>query len=282
MPAQSASRSTSESRRGYHRLALYQTCPQAFSYRYNLELESLRVSEQLALGTLVHLGLEHRYRAALGQKVGVLEPIEAMRNAPARVAYVFARALEIYKAYAEQWEIDPLKPVDVEREFELRVNGQVYTQRVDLVAELGGRIVFVDHKTSARVSTSASQWETSGQFAGYSLIAKHLVESIYKRPFGGVIVNLVATQAPYKFKRLPVLMPTSFVDAMTIGLARTYANMNADAERDPWQYTRHMDACWGRYGQCSYLELCKRGKFALDEYLIARDEVTAIAEGATR
>jgi len=271
---------SSESRRGYHRLALYQTCPQAFSYRYNLGLESLRIAEPLALGTLVHLGLEHRYRLQLGQQV--TEPIEAMRNAPARVACAFPRALEIYQAYAEHWRTDPLRAVDVEREFELRVNGQVYTQRVDLVALLGERIVFVDHKTSARVNSNTAQWETSGQFAGYELIARHLAQSIYGRPFGGVIVNLIATQPPYRFERLPITIMASFVDAMPIALARTYERINADAERDPWQYTRHMDACWGRYGACSYLSLCTRGKFALDEYLIARDEVTTIVEGAGR
>ncbi len=49
------------SSRGYHRLAMYASCPQAYSYRFNLHIEPTRTADPLALGSLVHVGLMHHY-----------------------------------------------------------------------------------------------------------------------------------------------------------------------------------------------------------------------------
>ena len=275
------------SSRGYHRLAMYQTCPQSFSYRFNLHIESARVADPLALGSLGHIGLMHYYLRRLGRDV--LDPFEAMRTQHARIAHQFSRAKDVLEAYMKRYATESLRPLDVEREFCITASGQLHTQRADLVAELGGKVVLIDHKFQARVSNaSVTEWEISGQMIGYEVIGRSgILQEMYGLPFGSVIVNFCRTTPPFgaldAFRRAPLSIAPALAASFppTVHEVNDMIDADAASSRDPWSYRRNYEACVGRYGTCPYTLLCRVGKSALDgAYVCAVDGASDVRKGS--
>ena len=113
--------SAGESSFGYHRAATLQLCQRRYAFRYGLRLEPHRTADAPALGSLLHIAMMHHYRRLAG--FDALEPIEAMRQAPSRIAHQFARAQEVWPRYVE-WahtEDANFKVLDVEREYSAKV-----------------------------------------------------------------------------------------------------------------------------------------------------------------
>lgn len=197
----------------------------------------------------------------------MIDPFEAMRQAPPRIAHQYERAAEVLNAYMSANSQDDLRVLAVERELQAKVGGHLYTQRADLIASIGGSAVIIDHKsTGGSVSTLPAEYEVSGQMLGYEILGRALLPSLYGRPFGGVMANLIGTKPPYKSQRHWVRVDPGMLDQWAESMAEVNGMIAWDESRSPWQYRRNFETCMGRYGMCQYLTLCKRGKFGLNEY----------------
>lgn len=261
-----------QSRRGWHRIESFDACPQRFAYRYLLRLEPARADEHLALGSLVHIGLMTHYLAVAGRSS--VDPIEAMRSAPPRIAFCFERARRIVDAYRAAYPAEPFTVLDVEREFELRVRGHLHTQRMDLVVAWNGHVVVLDHKTAGRPGGTI-KWETHGQFISIGLFGRHVLSQLYGLPWGGAVVNYLGTGTSPEFVRLPVPIEPTLLGPAAEALAESNAAIEALAARDPWRYKRNHGACMGQYA-CKFIPLCLRGRAALGEYIEAEDVATRV------
>jgi len=289
--------SSGPSSRGFHRLALYAACPQKFVYSQLRHLEPLRMSEPLALGSMLHLALMHHYLAKMGRES--LDPIEAMRSAPARMAYCFERAKSVFTAYREwsaivdaQWDL-----LDVERQFEVNVAGSLYTQRADLVvrSKADSKVYLVDHKClmSTSVATLPKWRLLDGQNYGYDLLGRALIgRYVYENAvFGGVFLNLIKCSAPFAFKRHPLPISNRLREAFIDALAASIDGMDRVESRlvgsigIPFEAERRgliNGICQGRYDACEYTELCLRGESAMPSYQVAVDQGTRVKEGSGR
>lgn len=284
--------SAGPSRRGYHRVADYAVCPFRYAVKHLLHLEPPIASDAIALGSLGHIGLMHYYLARTGVTEGVLDPIEAMRTAPARIAHQFARAAEIFGYYVERYRSETLRVLDVEREFAVTVTDRkgvrhLHTQRADLVVDLAGSVAIFDHKFEANVGPARMNVHCAeGQFVGYECIGRKLLPKLYGLPWGGVYVNGIRSVPPYgardSFRRIPLAVPAERVRRFPAMIAElnTAIDRDADELRDPYDYRRNFEACNGmRYG-CDYTRLCDEGKRAEDSFVRAVDTATFIREGS--
>lgn len=257
------------SRRGSHRLGTWHDCPQKFAYRYLLRLIPLREPRGRALGSMVHLGTMYWDLLVLGRSD--VDPIEAMRCAPERIAYTFEAAREILEAYKNApraWKI-----LDVEREFEVKAGGHAHTQRFDRTILRAGRACIVDLKTtSGDVRTHSKEWARSLQFLSAEVVGRATFPDVYDVPYGGVLIYSISTREPGQFDEKALMIEP----LMVVAAPRTIAETNAEiaqalqSDRDPWKYKRTFK-CRDRYGDCEYLPLCERGKAALGEYVEAED-----------
>jgi hypothetical protein len=262
------------SRRGWHRLSDWLVCPQKFAYRHRLGLIPRREPPARALGSLIHLGLMHHYLAEAGRPS--LDPVSAMASAPQRIAFQFEKARATFEAYLEETRHEEIRVLDVEREFAISVGGHLHTQRFDLVvagpvdAPDDGKAYVLDQKTTQRdIKINAREFELSGQFAAADLVAGLTFADAYERPFGGVLINAVATATNrdqtlgqrhlHQLRRstLPIL-PTLISANNGIEAARA-------AGVDPWGHVRSYQC--RQYGElCEYASLCLRGRSAIADY----------------
>lgn len=275
--------SAGPSRRGWHRVALWAACQQAWAYRYLLHLVPAHEPVGRAVGTLVHLALMHYYtREGLG--VEAPDPIVAMRRAPARLAHAYETARLTFEAYVAdrrralppEWRV-----LAVEAEYATTVGGWPHTQRLDLTLEIGGRCFPLDHKSTSGSTGRgvAQEWADDGQFASLRAIGAGVVAPAHGLPFGGVLVNAISTKPPYAVERHSVTVPERIVTARLRAIAEMNAEIAAAIEsgRDPWEYRRD-GACRGRYGACEFLALCHRGRDALCEYEVTSDVASELEE----
>jgi hypothetical protein len=258
---------TGKSTRGFHRLSSWQSCPQKFAYEELLNLRLKKKNPAMELGSLVHVGLAHRYLSQLGQFDGDYMD-EVIRYAEEnKVCFLLPQAKEILLSYASKWEKEDLIAVDVEEEFRVDIGGELYTQRVDLVAKVEDKIFFVDHKT---YGPRKPKWDFSGQFIGLMTLGKNLVPEIYNLPFGGVMVNEICTMKPVgvgSFSRKKVDLPFGLSEAFVHNVKRSYLEMKELAIKDPWTYPKNFSACEGKYSSgCDFWALCTRGTGALEEF----------------
>lgn len=295
MTATALQPSAGESRRGSHSLMTKLKCDRRYGFRYLEKLDEATPGEPIALGSMFHLAAMHYYLARRqgGPPRGfqVLEPIDAMRMAPERIAWTFERAKRVWLLY-EPWakRKDHWTVLDVEREYEVRLGGKLFTTRVDLTAynPVERVIDFIDHKTSGgQLNKLYLDYEMSAQLVMQDRVGHALVQSIYGVPFGGVWINTVSTrEGPQVAYRQPLQFPRIWAD----GVAKSMTQASIDAatleERyvrenlTPWDLMANPTACRGRYGWCQFRQLCLRGDSALREYIRTGDVVTQLGEGA--
>lgn len=263
--------SSGKSTAGSHRLSTFAKCPAKFGYSEMLGLKSIAFpSPGLATGSLGHIALANLYSRRMGREG--LDPVEAMRRAPAEIAYEFHKAMPAVEGYLRYYASDPFNALDVEREFEANVLDKLYTQRADLIAEFNGTVIVVDHKFLARFSSSTvREYVMSGQMLGYELFGQSgLFTSMYGLPWGGVYVNIIRTSGPWDdeaFLRTRLMFPPGLVEDFRRALVETYARI--DVEADPWSLPKLglvNGACMGRGGACEFQPLCLNGRASLNLY----------------
>jgi hypothetical protein len=262
---------------GWHGIQSFNECPQKFSYRHNLGIVT-PPKEPLVKGSILHVGLAHRYARMWAQQNGELadrfySPEEAMTivahkkesgEIGPRVLPEIVAAMRAYEAY---YAAERVKVLEVEQVFECEIGGEPYTQRLDWVYEdPQGRVWLVDHKTTGRMeSKTAMGYAMSGQILGM----RHLGRLYYGERFAGVKLNMIVwgPGGKEKFARLdPEPAPfaqSQFTNVVTFARDRVRALRESGAGGvDPMAWPRALSetTCVGRYGACEYYDHCKWGK----------------------
>lgn len=287
------------SRRGWSRLGTLTFCLQKYALTYGTGKRSAPSPEQAA-GTVIHAGLAHTYarRGATWRGRGaddlpgctaaghrytdpaqLLEPREAMAAAAAEIQAengikvnvdnAIACVAAYFDHYREVWRV-----LHVEDEYSADVAdpdrkdpegkplSYLYTGRADLVVEIQGRTLILDHKTMGGTRATPQlqdEYSLSGQMIGWQWLG----EQVYGNRFGGVLLNLVGRDAPYRFIRPPLHAAYERVRQfpwVVIDAERRLADMG---DRDLASYTPQLsggDGCMGRFGGCKVAEKCRLGR----------------------
>lgn len=139
-----------------------------------------------------------------------------------------------------------------------------HTQRIDAAwRERDGRVYFVDHKTTGRLSKdSITKYTLSGQFIGLA----HLGREMYGKEFGGVKVNFLSF-GDMKFMRAPMDPTPDALRNLGTTILEARERVAKWRERgvppEQWPQTLSEQACVTSYGPCKYFNACQWGPSAL-------------------
>ncbi len=165
------------------RLKLFEQCELAFFFKYVSKGDVEPRGVAADFGTCLHAALELLYKWIVAEEYAGLFPVE-MLVAHYKEAWqasqlvgvaLFQEGLTILRTYAKSHPtVDHLDILDVEREFNIDVEGFTmngYIDRVDKVAD--DHIVIVDYKSN-RMLFTRSELDTDVQMSIYGLAARRL------------------------------------------------------------------------------------------------------------
>jgi hypothetical protein len=282
---------------GWHACELALRCPRLYAYKYRdvvevvpeaedasdplptlklgfkprqLESQSKAVGKPaLSRGSLIHAGLANHYRRLQATQRGEsadewADPIEAIRltvEEHPEYAPQEEEAAGAVRAYIANWIREQVEVLHVEEVFAAEIEGERYTQRLDLVVrERDGKVYVWDHKGVGRIdSKTISRYTLSGQFIGM----RRLVHAVYGEEFGGVRLNLIESNGKgYAFQRCMVDPAPSAVRTfpLTVLHARAVVKSYSDLSVEEWPQALSEQTCMTAYGRCDYFERCRWGK----------------------
>jgi len=248
---------------GWHRWATFMSCPQKYSYSYLQKLSTIRDPAPIAAGSLFHKGHEHYRLGQLHREC--LDPFEAMKTASHKYAYAYPRVEPIFRAWMRRYQVEDFTVLDTEKEFAISIGGYPYTCRIDLVALQDEHVVFYDVKTGGRAASEIVEgWEMSGQMIGQDIVGRAVCESVYEKPFGGIAVDAVRIGSTPDFLRRPINISTALHQPFMDAIVHYGKLLDTMADKDIWEYPRNHNEC----RNCNYTSLCRRGKFALGDFVV--------------
>jgi hypothetical protein len=141
----------------------------------------------------------------------------------------------------------------------------VLTRRLDMVTmDRSNRVFIWDHKHQAMVKlgTSVSGYAIDGGFAAFRIMGKQM----WPNNFGGVALNLIQTQEPWRVAR-PSVPATPHRDAHFAQMLWRAEHQMARLDLEcpdfwDWPKAQSETSCVGRYGKCAALNLCFYGPSA--------------------
>jgi hypothetical protein len=255
-----ADTTTGQSSSGWHRIAKFIECPQAFSYRERLGLRARVEKIEPATGTVLHEGLRAWYDGEAHDRETVVTTMRAM---PSRFGPAISHALALFDRYLRRYPNEDFDVLATEVEVEVTLAGLPFTRRIDLVVRehRGGRVRIYDHKTASqpkrRASSAALDWSLMTQ----ELVLACQCASLFDAEYGGFVLNLIGT-ASEEFIRVPLSFNSRMMAALPRSLHYYLTRINElEQTTDPWEYPRS-GGCLGRYGVCEYKAICEYGKAA--------------------
>lgn len=252
---------TGQSRSGYHRLEVLMECPRKFGYREVLKLRPHVLPRPLALGTAGHNALAAYYGGE--NYKGVLKKAEDSW------AFVVPEVHRIMESYVKQFFHESFETLAVEREFQIKIDGFDFTRRVDRVLLDRGKAYVMDHKFTGRPDLRQISNREDPALFTQAVVAQETFENELGYPFGGVIVNMIQTKAPYTVVRQqPKFFDGLLKEARTdLGYWLAMANRFVRTDRPVATWPKSW-RCQGRYSHCEYAVLCRFGIKHMDQFRI--------------
>lgn len=264
-----ADTTTSESSRGIHRVSTLMRCPRAYGYNYLLGLMTRTEKDALALGTLVHLGIEAWFR---GENWNA--PI---LDAPERLAHMAVKALQVVQGYTRKWTRErPEQIVSQEKEYELMICGEeLLTRRIDrLIRTADHRLVAYDIKTASRVAERTRKTVLDPTLFTQEMVGRWSIAPSMGLKWGGVVLDLVPTVGwddPDNFVRQPLTYGREMLRTAETSLLywmrqeREITDEYRDGRLDPWKLAQSFQ-CYPSGFMCDYWWLCNGGEIELSRY----------------
>lgn len=256
---------------GWHRYETFLRCPQLYAWSHEVREEGGDTGRALALGSMIHVGLAHHYAQMREAQHGrspaaYYAPVEAVRVLNARhegdsgYRENVGLACDVVRGYIARYASEQPEILHVEEVFALDFDGAPLTMRVDLVWRgKDGRVYFVDHKSTGRITTSHPRWYAmSGQFLAYRWAGR----LAFGEQFGGAICNLIQTDAKDITFARPQLAPVpgmlrKFPESISEAWRRLQEIKARNLPPSEWPAHPSEHTCWTRYGACPAYSRCE-------------------------
>lgn len=253
----------------------YKRCPKLFDYTMRQSRRGRgMLSPALAYGSGWHHVMEYFYKSPA---VGYSELVDGMTDYVAERwkpssdpsdYRTFNRCMVEAEKYLKKWGMpweDDLQTVGwpdtplVEITIELPIPGarHPYAGKLDRIGTKSGQLLAEDHKTASQFrSDYFRQWETDDQMVGYDTLAG----IITGQAIGGVRINLhVIRKSDSEFERRTIPFSPKRKEHWRRNydywLSKIEAETLAEQAGEPaWE--QNYSACAGKYGMCSYHEVC--------------------------
>jgi hypothetical protein len=194
-----------------------------------------------------------------------LDDIDAdPKRTPVRAHNMFIQYIELNSEILNRWNL-----VGSEVPFVVPLSDHNdkywYGGRMDKVVSTDEGLWLVEHKTTSLYSKSngfqsafADSFSPNSQIEGYMYALQFLQsqDRLPKDPIAGVMVDAALVhKQQFHFKRIPIYYDERLV-AQWYHEVQEYMYMYECAQRDS-HWLRNTDSCQGKYGRCSYIDLCK-------------------------
>jgi hypothetical protein len=292
------------SRHGSHQMASAITCERLYALRYIHGIVESPTTEPpwRLTGTLVHLVLSYHYALQLPNPPAwaTERTLDEALAAEGRGRFENIRtAREVYEYYKQHCAAgDTWRPFLVEHELsatigELDPDGKsanpavdstVVTAKCDLIAELNGELWIVDHKCSsggwgAARSGRLERWKDDGEYlmSWQAMLYLHIVRlRLAPRPVRGFVIQRIKRTAPYDVDRNPLRIPRRAYQQVPRSARQMVEREFVIRENLAKGIAplANYAACMGRYGPCSYRNLCAADSESEAAAVMASDYVT--------
>lgn len=262
---------------GPHQLAdVLNGCGRKWGMRYWERIQPKGEPGFRLIGTLLHSLAAYHYGAKLAVRPVWLDTpleVELERVAAGRPAEI-RQATSCFQAYVQVAIGRPWLPLAVEEEtlftpkqmgWDLTDWGDVadepFSARVDLEINANGGVWAVDHKSTAPRGQRLEPWNEEGEYAlnWQMLVITLLMRQKYGAKFQGILINRMKRTAPYDFDFHPIRMPEAALGAAQLSVLtalRQRLHLRLLAARGR-KLPANFSQCFGRYGSCDYISLCK-------------------------
>ena len=263
-----------------------------YGYKYACNPPRFRSpSDAMAEGIVIHTGLAHYYARLGVEQHGevlaaghvytntdqMLDPHAAMKlqagnlRANHNIAVDVSRLTDCLDAYCAHYAHDAFEVLAVEEvvsrtivdETRVDVDGNpqryLYSGRADVILrsdamrESDKRTFVVDHKGFGGAGATRATvvgYSMSGQLHGWAWLGS----AVFGAQYGGIILNLVGRDPPFKFKRPPLdpapALVRRFAQTVIDGEHRILDALASGMPPDDWTPTANEQVCSGRYGVC--------------------------------
>jgi hypothetical protein len=247
-------------------LSLFSRCPRLYQLSHLEKVAPLGRSAALDFGSLIHLGLEHYYKALKdgaslteAATAGIMKMKDTEFIDPLDDYRTKHRALLTFADYVAHYEDDKQWTILMtEGPFEVTdENGFSWGGKMDLVVKWLGRYWIVDHKTTSRGgATFYDSFFPDPATVGYAWAASRLVG----QPVTGVIINRILVHKERKkpeltFERRPFnYQPWHFSEWYAAQLDKMHDITRA---HERGYFRPNWEACVGKYGRCAMYDLCR-------------------------
>jgi len=187
----------------------YQECPKKFQFSYEQGYRTVRDSEPLIFGKLIHECLELWFH---GEDIfDIIHFLEMTPND--KTKWDIVKAIELMRGYDKRWKDSKLKTVGVEKEFKIPLinpNSQAFSRTFELagkidaiVKDTNNEYAVIEHKTTTEdvSSLESNYWlklQIDPQISGYFIGA----ESLGFKPTK-IIYDVISKPSIKPFKATP-------------------------------------------------------------------------------
>lgn len=263
--------------RGSHRLSSALQCGRLWwlSQRYSLTLEP----RSRLFGTCFHIRAAFRNASLMSAPPAWYEPeMEEPRVVDAAVAGGRPELAEESRECAEVWYAETKgreeDRLEVEAQYLLtlrelgavpaghRLADEVISVRPDMIIRLNGRVWLIDYKTQSprngALGPLAVSYSVGIQAIMYVAVMRKWYEGL-----AGMVIERVSSRPPWTSHRSPIDPPKELADPCT------WHPMIVRAIEREFELSRGTKlapdglltgACFGRYGECDFLDLCRGEK----------------------
>lgn len=161
----------------YSQLDTYEICPLRYKYSYVLNVPAAP-SHNLSFGISIHDTLRDFHQKLLFKDVSLEEMLEMYKQNWHPLGYEnekhrkmrFESGKELLEDYYERHKDDEVKPLEIEKAFNLTIDGIRFYGRIDRIDPLDGGVEIIDYKTG---STKDQKYvDSDRQVAYYAIGAK--------------------------------------------------------------------------------------------------------------
>jgi len=294
------------STRGPHRLSAVRVCERKWAFRYHWDFRPpARADKDWRLGgTLIHLCLAYYYASRMPVETQphwfkVKDLYQALKDEGQGRDHVIESAKASLAAYMQEYAADDIRPMWIEKEWTAKLgeldpggpwpelDDEEVTCRSDLVYELtrSGFGNIMDHKSfgvsKTRRDGTLVKWSPDGEFSlnWQILVNLQIVRAELLRMgrdptwLRGFVIQRCTRNSPYVFDR-NVVPISQAAYSYTPRLLRKAVKMELDLMArieagdapDP-----NYDACYGKYGPCDYIDVCRAATDEQAKAVLLRD-----------
>ncbi|MFC1722207.1 PD-(D/E)XK nuclease family protein [Patescibacteria group bacterium] len=228
----------------YSQIDTYKNCPLKYKYQYVLKIPTMP-SHALSYGITIHDTLRDFHQKLLFSKNITLENLlETYKNNWQPLGYLneehrqhrYTEGKKLLENYYEKHKDEKIKPLELEKSFNLKINGIRFYGRIDRIDSLEDGVEIIDYKTGA--TKSQKDVDKDDQVAFYAIAAKEAL-------------NLNPKKLTYYFVDSGEKVSTSRTDAQLTEKKVEVQKVIENIEEGKFEPKPGMHCTW-----CDYKEIC--------------------------